>query len=280
VTLIRLRRRLVAALFLMSAQHAIAQTPCEAGADTPSAACRTSRIDSAKARRWQVDLIPFMWAVGIKGTTELENRSLPVDVTFQDILDHLRGFVFAAFEVRYGHWSVAADGNYLKLEDRLLEIPLAAFPPSPSGAQADFVAKQAMVEAEARYQLHAAPLEVDLLAGGRGWVIDNALSLSSAAHPATNLALNERWVDPLVGARASIVPSPRLLLEVLGDVGGFGAAARLDWRVVGAVGYQINSRWTARLLYRRVAVDFKDSRKSFRYNVYYYGPIAAATYHF
>jgi opacity protein-like surface antigen len=188
-----------------------------------------------------------------------------------------RAFSWGGLEGAYRRWSIGIDVQYLKVEDRSITPP----PPAPPGTRADCIAKQTMIEVQARYQLsHTAPLAIDMLVGGRGWVLDNAVRLSLDAQPTTNLALNERWTDPFGGVRASIDLSPRLLLQIHGDAGGFGVGSKFTWQAFGTLRYRISSRWTARVGYRAVDIDFKDDHRDFFYDVVYRGPIVSATYGF
>jgi hypothetical protein len=204
-------------------------------------------------------------------------RRVDVDITFRDIVDHLQGAFMAALEGRYGRWTAAIDVNYLKVEDR--SIPLPA--PAPPGASADYTAKQTMIEFQARYQfLHRAPVAIDVLAGGRVWILDNSATISETGQPTTSLALDERWTDPFLGARASIDLSPRVMLQLHGDVGGFDAGSKFTWQALGTLRYRISSRWAAQLGYRDVDIDFRDDGKGFFYDVGYRGPVVSATYRF
>lgn len=214
---------------------------------------------------WQVEVTPYIWALGIFGTTGLQGRSVGVDVTFRDIVEHLKAFFMSSLGARYRRWSVGMDVNYLKVEDRSIKPP-------PPASNADYIAEQLMMEVQVRYRvLQTAPVAADLLVGGRRWVLDNSVRLSLDEQPIPDLKLNEKWTDPFVGARASIDLSPRLLLQLHGDVGGFRAGSRFSWQALGTVGYKISSRWTIRGGYRDVDVDFDNGHEDFFYDVGYRG---------
>jgi len=240
-----------------------------------SAQCGVSAIDSAStAVGWQLDVTPYLWALSIVGTTGLGAQDAQVDVTFQDIVNHLKAFFMASATTRYDRWGFEVDVNYLKVEDR-------SVPPPPSFTDADYIAKQSMVEFGAQYRARdAGRIAVDVLGGGRWWILRNTLKLSTGTPPATELQLNEGWVDPFVGMRLTAVVSPNLNLQVHGDAGGFDAGSNFTWQALGTLGYRISSRWTMRAGYRDVFIDFTDESKGFRYNVSYRGPIVSASYHF
>lgn len=266
----------IALLFLVQAQAATAQELC-ATTDTLSVRCQASRTDSVTNHRFQIGATPYVWALGIFGAIGVMGNRFDVHVTARDIVDHLQAGFMGALEGTYRRWSMEIDVTYLKVEDLFIVPP----PPVPPGTRANAVAKQAVFEFQAGYQVsHTAPLAVDALVGGRRWVLDNAVTLSSDAQPTTTLTLNESWTEPFVGARASIDLSPRLLLQLHGDVGGFGVGSRSSWQALGTLRYRISSRWTARVGFRDVGIDFKDDNKDFFYDVDYRGPIVSVTYRF
>jgi hypothetical protein len=263
----------VVLLVLVSSSPMPAQQLC--ATHRVSTPCVASHIDSTSTvAGWQVQATPYVWALSIVGTTGLGDLNAHVDVTFRDIVEHLKAFFFGSAAARHGRWGFEIDVQYLEVEDRSIT------PPPPSTG-ADYIAKQSMVEFGALYSSPSTrPFAVDVLAGGRWWLLRNTLKLSSPAQPATDLQLNEGWVDPFVGMRLSADVSPRLFLQVHGDVGGFGAGSRFTWQALGTVGYKIGSRWTMRAGYRDVDIDFKDDDKQFRYDVGYRGPIVSASYRF
>ena len=266
----------LALLLLVQAQGATAQEPCTT-TDTLSVRCQASRTDSVANQRFQIGVTPYVWALGIFGAIGVMGNRFDVHVTARDIVDHLHAGFMGALEGAYRRWSAEIDVTYLKVEDLFIVPP----PPVPPGTRVNAVAKQAVFEVQAGYQVsHTAPLAVDALIGGRRWILDNAVTLSADAQPATTLTLNERWTEPFVGARASIDLSPRLLLQLHGDVGGFGVGSRSSWQALGTLRYRISSRWSARAGFRDVGINFKDDNKRFLYDVNYRGPIVSVTYRF
>jgi hypothetical protein len=223
---------------------------------------------------WSVDVTPYGWLLDINGTTGLRGKTASFNVTFKDILEHLKGFTMVAFEPRYDRWSLGIDVNYVKLKGTFA-VPDAPF------TDATLRVRQSLVEIGPRYRiLNASPARIDLLAGARWWSLGNALTLSSPTQPATDATLNKDWVDPFVGARAFIDLSPRWILELYGDGGGFGAASKSTWQAIGVFSYTISSRWKIRAGYRRLDVNYRRGNDGFIYDASYRAPIVGGTYRF
>jgi hypothetical protein len=72
----------------------------------------------------------------------------------------------------------------------------------------------------------------------------------------------------------------RVLVQIHGDVGGFGAGSRFNWQALGTVRYSSPRVGRFRVEYRDVNVDFEHGHHDFFYNDGYRGPIASATYSF
>ena len=77
---------------------------------------------------------------------------------------------------------------------------------------------------------------LELLAGGRLWYMDAEITL---AGPGQTLQASgsKTWVDPIIGVSGSVDLGNGFGLYGEADIRGFGAAAVLDWQVVGTLKY-------------------------------------------
>lgn len=73
-------------------------------------------------------------------------------------------------------------------------------------------------------------------------------------------SVSRSWVDPIIGARARYAVTPRLSLEALGTIGGFGVGSDLQWEAVGRAAWRIDDRFTAAAGWRHLFLDFDDDR--------------------
>jgi hypothetical protein len=62
-------------------------------------------------------------------------------------------------------------------------------------------------------------------------------------------------VDPLVGGRIQMALSPKVVINVLGDVGGWETGSQLEYQVAGLLGYRIKPALTFQAGYRYLNVD-------------------------
>ncbi|MEM8954474.1 MAG: hypothetical protein AAGD22_10020 [Verrucomicrobiota bacterium] len=76
---------------------------------------------------WSLDLRPYLWTANLKGDVGVQGLTVPVDVSFGDVLDNL-DFAFAGeAELRYRRWGFFVDGNYIKMSPGIDEVPLGLF---------------------------------------------------------------------------------------------------------------------------------------------------------
>lgn len=66
---------------------------------------------------------------------------------------------------------------------------------------------------------------------------------------------SQNFVDPLVGGRIEAFLSPRVVVNILGDVGGWGTGSQLEYQWAGTLGYRVNARWALHAGYRYLYVD-------------------------
>jgi hypothetical protein len=61
----------------------------------------------------------------------------------------------------------------------------------------------------------------------------------------------------VVGGQIELAPSPKLVVTILGDVGGWGTGSQLEYEVVGLLGYRIKPKWIVQAGYRYLFVDYR-----------------------
>lgn len=85
---------------------------------------------------------------------------------------------------------------------------------------------------------------------------------------------SRNWVEPFVGARANIDLGEDFVLQVRGDVGGFGLGSDFAWQLAAVIGWQFEMfDMDAALFvgYRALAQDYEEG--SFEWDVIAHGPI-------
>jgi hypothetical protein len=72
-------------------------------------------------------------------------------------------------------------------------------------------------------------LKIDALTGFRYWHLEQNLQFSPS-RLGLNISGSQNWVDPLVGGRIEAALSSKVVVNILGDVGGWGAGSQLDYQ--------------------------------------------------
>jgi hypothetical protein len=205
---------------------------------------------------WSFRLTTYVWFAGLDGDVGV--RGLPpadVDVEFSEIFDAIDWFppptMFVA-EVRYDRFAFLTDFIYMGLEaDGTAPDPLPVTAETEMDAVVwTFAGSYRVIEDD--------PVTLDLLAGGRLWNMESELTITGPLQTRRGSG-SETWVDPIVGVSGQVGLGGGFALQAEGDVGGFGAAADLDWQVVGTLQYQLNDTVTVGAGYRYLAVDFEDN---------------------
>lgn len=224
---------------------------------------------------WSFRLTSYLWMAGLDG--DIGARGLPpvdVDVSFSDIfknIDWTPPPIMFAGEVRYDRFAFLTDFIFMGLEaDGASSGPL----PITAEVQSDMII---WTFAGAYRAIENETVALDLLAGGRLWNLETDLTLAS---PAGTLQASgsKTWVDPIIGIAGQVNLGSGFALRAEGDVGGFGAAADLDWQVFGALQYRISNSVALEAGYRYLAVDYEDD--GFVFDAAMSGPIIGASFNF
>jgi hypothetical protein len=102
-------------------------------------------------------------------------------------------------------------------------------------------------------------IKIDALTGFRFWHLGESLNFNPSAL-GLNFSGSQNFVDPLVGGRIEVALSPKIVANILGDVGGWGTGSQLEYQVAGLLGYRIKPTWTLQAGYRYLNVDYRGSR--------------------
>lgn len=101
--------------------------------------------------------------------------------------------------------------------------------------------------------------KLDVLIGIRYWHFGTTLKLQPT-QIANGFYRSSNWVVGVEGARFQAMLTPKLGLTIAGDAGGGGA--RLDYQVVGLLGYRVK-RATLQVGWRYLVIHKNPSSRSF-----------------
>lgn len=224
---------------------------------------------------WTFTANAYLWLASLDGSVGVRGLG-PADVSldFGQIFNHIDWFpppVMLAGEARNGRYALFTDFIYLGLEaDGSSPGPL------PLSAAANM--NTVIWSFGGSYRVvDNGTATLDVLAGGRLWYLDSDLTLTG---PLTvrHASGSKTWVDPQIGVAGGVDLGSGFGLHAEADVGGFGAAADIDWQVLGTLEYKYSDSITLAAGYRYLAVDY--DRDGFVFDVAMQGPILGARFRF
>ena len=192
---------------------------------------------------------PYLWFPGVHGTLGTLGRDVSVHATPGDLLSHFRFGLMGAFEAQYKRIVLPIDLMWIRLEDDNA-VPF----PNLMATKAKLTGSELLLTPKIGYRLFDEKrIKVDALTGFRYWHFSENLKFVPS-----NLNLNfsgsQNLVDPLVGGRVQLGLTPKIVANILGDVGGWGTGSQLEYQVAGLLGYKIKPKWTLQAGYRYLSI--------------------------
>ena len=224
--------------------------------------------------QWHFSVSPYLWLPGVHGTVGAFDHNAGFKVSAANLLSHFRLGVLGAGEARRNRIVTTLDFLYFRLGDDKA-IP---FPPEEGVTYANVTANMVILTPKVGYRLiNQEKLKADFLTGFRYWYFGENLSFNPAN--SLNFSKSQNWVDPLVGGRVITPLSPKTVVTIAGDVGGWGTGSQLEYQVVGLVGYKIKPNLTLQAGYRYLYFDYRRfTEVNPRINVAMSGVVFGATW--
>jgi opacity protein-like surface antigen len=217
---------------------------------------------------WSCRVALYGWVQALEGDVSARGISTPVDAGFDDILRNLDLAVMGVIEVGYGRWSLFADSSYVELGVSE-PTPFGLVAPSFDVNLTEFLGNYAL----AYEVLRTDSKRLDVYAGARVTWLDLEFDLGPI-----NRSADQRWVDPIVGARYQAELGHSLFMRCVGDIGGFGVSSDLTWQAMAGFGYRFNERSSVLLTYRALSTDY--SNGGFKFDVLSHGPLLGLEFRF
>jgi len=216
---------------------------------SPNPAPASTAADEAG---WHLVVSPYLWFPGVHGTVGLAGRDASVHASPGDLLSHFRFGLMGTVEARYKRLVLPVDIVWVRLGDE------KALPGSSLGATtANVKVKEFILTPKIGFRiLNQEKLKIDALTGIRYWHVGQDLQFSPSIL-GLSISDTQNWVDPLVGGRIDAALSSKVVVNISGDVGGWGAGSQLDYQVVGILGYRIKPKWTLQAGYRYLDVNYR-----------------------
>ena len=207
-------------------------------------------------------LKPYVWMTGMNGNVEIGRAGGDVDASFDDVLDSLDFGAMAALEMkpRGSPWGYRFDYIYLAFDKD-----------GSNGVEVD--AWQNLFEADVTYR-PAGQDCFDMLFGLRY----NSLEVEFDLPNGSSVHASEGWVDPVVGALATLPFLDWFALDLRADVGGFGIGSNYTAQLQAEVVWNPVQWFGASAGWRYLKVDYDDDELEYR--VATTGPIVGVEFRF
>jgi hypothetical protein len=247
-----------------------------AAATTPTAAAQIAPlpVDIVHAAKplgdeWRYVGTLYGWMSGISGETGVGDLAADVDVSFSDLLSHLKFAAMGSFEANRGQWLGMVDAVYASIRvDRTLSR--GQVPP-----QLDLTSKMSITQAFAAYTVKPSPrIDVDLMAGGRLWAVRSTLVVSSDV-TRRERAQSPTWADALLGARLRWRASSKVQINLEGDGGAGGSKGTGEG--IATASYDFSRDWAAYAAFRYLYINRQHG--DYFFTGHMSGPAIGVAYH-
>jgi hypothetical protein len=219
--------------------------------------------------QWHIAVTPYLWFPGIHGTAGALGAELSVHASAADLLSNFRFGLMGIVEARHDRLVLPLDVIWVRLgQDKTFVIGQA-------GITVNYKVQEFIMTPKIGYRvINQEKFKVDALTGFRFFHLGQSLNFNPCLL-CTNFSGSQNWVDPLVGGRIQMDLTPKVVVNIFGDVGGWSTGANIDYEIVGALGYRIKPKWTLQVGYRYMGVDY--SNNGFLFNVITPGIFLGAT---
>ena len=242
------------------------QTPSQTSG-TPSA---TTSADTGS----HFELSPYLWFAGAHGTIGAFGRDVSMHASPGDLLSHFNFGLMGAAEFRRKRFLLNGDLLWIRLSDSKA-LPF----PALSATSADVRVGQFVWTSKVGYRvIDRQRLKADANVGVRFWHLGDKINLNPSLL-GRNISSSQTWADIVIGGRIRLPLSEKAVVDLLGDVGGWNATAKLDYQFAAVLGYKIHPKWTLAAGYRYLFVDYHGGN-AFIYSVVTSGAVIGATYQF
>lgn len=241
--------------------------------ETPSSASGKTSSPLNNDDGWHFDLSPYIWFAGAHGTVGARGRNVSIHASPGDLLSHADIGLMGAAEVRRKRFLLAGDLVWIRISDSR-GLPLAV----PGSVSADVRVGQLLWDSKLGYRvIDRKKMKADASVGASFWHLGQKLNLNPSLL-GRNLTASQNWADIVIGGRVRLPVGEKASVDLLGDVGGWNATAKLDYQFAALLGYKIARKWTLLAGYRYLFIDYRPGNSSV-INLVTSGALIGATYH-
>lgn len=201
---------------------------------------------------WHFAVSPYLWFPGVHGVASGPNgNGLGFSASPGDLLSHFRFGLMGAVEARHKRIVTSIDMMWIRLGDDNA-VPF----PALNETTANMHMTEFLLTPKVGFRLiDAEKIKIDAMAGLRYWHLGESLNFEPSVL-GLNFSGAQNFVDPLVGGRIQLVLSPKVVVTIGGDVGGWNTGSKLEYQVGGLLGYRIKPAVTLEAGYRYLNLDY------------------------
>jgi hypothetical protein len=264
-------------LFLLPGSLANAQEPpaLNLQTQTPQADPAPTPTPENDEAGWYFSITPYLWFAGAHGVVGALGHDASVHVSAGDLLSHLNVGLMGQAEARHGRLVLNGDLLWLRLaDDKAVPAPLLG------ASTAELRVGQFMWTSKGGYRVvDGEHFKADAMVGVRYWHLGQKLFFNPSLL-GLDFHGSQNWADILVGGRVQlpVASGEKAVVNLIGDVGGWGASAKLDYQFAAVLGYKLCPKWTLQAGYRYLFVDYRHNNGV--YNIVTSGPVVGVTYTF
>jgi hypothetical protein len=245
---------LIATPTLLLCRFTMAQSeaPAAAQTQTQTSASGTASASTGSDPEWHLDLSPYLWLAGAHGSVGAAGRTVSMHASPGDLLSHFNFGLMGAAQARKKRFLLNGDLLWIRLSDS------AALPfPGLGATSADVRVGQFVWTSKLGFRvIDHEKIKADANAGVRYWHMGQKLNFSPSLL-GINFNGSQSWADIVVGGRVQLPAGKKTVIDLLGDVGGWDATAKLDYQFAIILGYKLSPKWTLQAGYRYLFVDYR-----------------------
>jgi hypothetical protein len=253
-----------------------AQEPQPSASDTQTQAPSSSsgKAAAAEDNGWHFSLSPYLWFAGAHGTVGARGRNASIHASPGDLLSHFDIGVTGAAEARRKRFLLTGDMMWVRISDSKAVPFLGLGAVSANATVGEFVWTSNLGYRVIDHK----KIKADANVGVRYWHLGQKLNFNPSIL-GLNVNTSQNWADIVVGGRVQLPAGKKAVINLLGDVGGWNATAKLDYQFAALLGYKICPKWTLLAGYRYLFVDYRPGNFSV-FNVVTSGALLGLTYTF
>jgi len=205
---------------------------------------------------WHFAVTPYLWFPGMHGTaTGPRGGSLSFRASPGDLLSNFRFGLMGAFEASRKRLVLSGDLMWVRLEDdKAVPFPGLLATSASMKASEFFLTPKVGIRV-----IDQERIKVIAQTGFRYWHLGESLKFNPSSL-GLSFSGSQDFVDPVVGGRIEASLSPKIVVILLGDVGGWGTGSELEYQWAGSLGYKIKPKWVLLSGYRYLFVDKRGGR--------------------